>query len=487
MRLTPHWITGLALTLMLAACNNTPSPGSRPDPYANGAQYPWNTGITALAAPALTTGYLSDQQWTYASNGWGPIERDKSNGEQLAGDGRTLSINGKIYAKGLGVHADSAIKYILGAGCTRFTADIGLDDEVRNGRIYGSVAFTVFADGVKIYDSGTLTKASATKTVDVDVTGRSSLSLYVGPTPDNNFDDHADWANAKVTCATSSPKVVYLSDLKFDYNNIPGTPTAPSNGWGPVERDMSNGEQAAGDGRTISIRGQKFAKGVGLHADAFLQISLTDVGLRLGCSTTTGFLIFKATVGIDDETNGNGAAAFYFGLGGLSQIGFIAPTFQLTGKGAPQLIEYGIPNYFRYDAPSSTPNSGTVDAMSFYVNAVGGNNYSAHVSLGDARFECAPLPTITLSSDKTSLTGPGTVTFKADVTTSVAVRSVSFYDGPNGKFATPFATDPTLPFTAPFASDGTFTNTVPFFARVYTDGGFLATSNYVNVTFTKTP
>jgi hypothetical protein len=34
--------------------------------------------IGAQAALAITTGFLSDQQWTYASNGWGPIEKDKS-------------------------------------------------------------------------------------------------------------------------------------------------------------------------------------------------------------------------------------------------------------------------------------------------------------------------------------------------------------------------------------------------------------------------
>jgi NPCBM/NEW2 domain len=480
MRLTPHWITGLALTLMLAACNNTPSTGSRPDPYANGAQYPWNTGITALAASALTTGYLSDQQWTYASNGWGPIERDKSNGEQLAGDGRTLSINGKTYAKGLGVHADSAIKYILGAGCTRFTADIGLDDEVRNGRVNGSVAFTVFADGVKIYDSGTLTKASATKIVDVDVTGRSSLSLYVGPTPDNNFDDHADWANAKVTCATSSTNVVYLSDLKLNYGNIAGTPVVPTNGWGPIERDMSNGENLAGDGRTISIRGQKFAKGLGLHADALFQVSLIDVATRLNCMT--GFLIFRATVGIDDETNGNGAAAFTFSVGGISRISRAGPTYQLTGKGAPQVIEYGIAREYLFD--------GSTDPMTFYVNSVGGNNYSAHVSLGDARFECAPSPTMTLTADKTVLVGPGTVTFTATVSDPRFVRVVYFFD-PRGpiNFPPPIAEDRSAPYAATINFDVPVNGLefVPVAARAYTDAGALITSNIVQIQVKKAP
>src|SRR4030095_6410355 len=57
---------------------------------------------TMYALPAHL--YLSDLPMLRAKNGWGPIERDKSNGEQAAGDGRTITLNGSTYAKGLGVH-----------------------------------------------------------------------------------------------------------------------------------------------------------------------------------------------------------------------------------------------------------------------------------------------------------------------------------------------------------------------------------------------
>ena len=52
--------------------------------------------------------------------------------------------------------------------------------------------------------------------------------------------------------------VTYLSDLPFV-----GTPT---NGWGPVERDRSNGEQGAADGAPLKIRGTTYAKGLGVHS-----------------------------------------------------------------------------------------------------------------------------------------------------------------------------------------------------------------------------
>jgi hypothetical protein len=61
-----------------------------------------------------STTYVSDLTWVSATNGHGPVEKDKSNGENLAGDGRTLTLNGVTYAKGLGVHAASEVVYNLG-------------------------------------------------------------------------------------------------------------------------------------------------------------------------------------------------------------------------------------------------------------------------------------------------------------------------------------------------------------------------------------
>ena len=64
---------------------------------------------------------------------------------------------GVTYTKGLGAHAVRDITYALGGGYTSFLADIGIDDETGN----GTVVFQVFADGVKIYDSGTMNQSSS--------------------------------------------------------------------------------------------------------------------------------------------------------------------------------------------------------------------------------------------------------------------------------------------------------------------------------------
>ncbi len=96
------------------------------------------------ANPNTTNSYLSDRTWTSATNGWGPTERDMSNGENGALDGSVLNINGAIYAKGLGVNSPSDIRYALGGSCTAFAAVVGMDDDTGSG---GTVVFQVYTDG----------------------------------------------------------------------------------------------------------------------------------------------------------------------------------------------------------------------------------------------------------------------------------------------------------------------------------------------------
>ena len=54
-----------------------------------------------LPTPPSGTVALSDVTWLSATNGWGPVEKDQSNGETGAGDGQEISIRGTKYPKGL--------------------------------------------------------------------------------------------------------------------------------------------------------------------------------------------------------------------------------------------------------------------------------------------------------------------------------------------------------------------------------------------------
>lgn len=248
---------------------------------------------TPTPAPDGTT-YLSDLNWASMNNGWGPAEKDRSNGELGGSDGRTLTLAGQTYAKGLGVHAGSEIVYNLNGQYSQFLSDIGIDDEVGNG---GSVAFTIYLDNAKVFDSGTITGSSATQKVSLDVTGKQTLKLAVHHVGDGNAYDHADWANARLVSGTAplpAPTPTNGESLLSNLNWV-----SASNGWGPVEKNRSNGEIAGNDGRTLTIRDKTYASGLGVHAYSDIKYNLD-----------ANFTRFTSDIGIDNETGGRGSAVF---------------------------------------------------------------------------------------------------------------------------------------------------------------------------------
>ena len=218
------WLT-LAVPALFS-CGQNAAVSANPDPYAGGVTHPW--AYTApegqLSAQSLTADVntLSFEKLLSAKNGWGPIERDRSNGEQGANDGKTLTINGNTYTRGFGVHAGSEMVFSLKgtntAKCSRFTADIGLDDEVGD---RGSVVFQVYLDGVKAYDSGFIDHSSSglnsapPQSISLDIAGASELKLVVTDAGDGISYDHADWVNPQVDCRTNASG---SRDLSFGAN-----------------------------------------------------------------------------------------------------------------------------------------------------------------------------------------------------------------------------------------------------------------------------
>jgi alpha-galactosidase len=151
---------------------------------------------TFTAPPAGTT-QVSALPASMSASAWGPVERDRSNGERAAGDGRVLTINGTTYARGLGVHARSEVRYYLGGRCTGFQAWTGVDDESGN---EGSVSLEVWGGGSLLASSGVVRGTDAARRVTANVTGLQYVHLAVLPTVDGPRYDHADWADATVTC-----------------------------------------------------------------------------------------------------------------------------------------------------------------------------------------------------------------------------------------------------------------------------------------------
>ena len=189
-----HRFTAVIVAVMAAGCGDAGMESVSPTSPS--------TTIVSNPAPLTTVeSYITDFEWISAENGWGPVEIDRSNGERGSHDGGPLSMGGHTYGRGLGVHANSEIRYSLRRLCTTFSADIGIDDEVRP---RGSVVFRVWADGRLLFESDFVTGAKPARSIVVPVHGVSELVLSVDSGGDDDFNDHADWADARLACATPS-------------------------------------------------------------------------------------------------------------------------------------------------------------------------------------------------------------------------------------------------------------------------------------------
>jgi hypothetical protein len=96
--------------------------------------------------------------------------------------------------------------------------------------------------------------------------------------------DHYAWkVEFQYVITNSLSNVVSLGELPVDGHN----------GYGPVEVNTSNGEEDAFDGNTMRLNDVQYSTGLGVHANSELTYDLNG-----------NYSIFKAYVGIDDESNG---------------------------------------------------------------------------------------------------------------------------------------------------------------------------------------
>ncbi len=154
------------------------------------------SATTFAAAPVTTS--LSSLAWTSATTGYGAAQKN------LSINTNPITLHGVVYAKGIGTHAASTITYALGGQFASFLSDVGIDDEVKES---GSVDFQVVGDGVTLFDSGVLTSASPTVSINVSVAGVKTLQLIATNGIAGVIDyDHADWANARLL-STAAPIV----------------------------------------------------------------------------------------------------------------------------------------------------------------------------------------------------------------------------------------------------------------------------------------
>ena len=161
--------------------------------YTQGSVTSTTGGSTNLSVLPKGLMFLSDLPFVSAVSGFGPVERDASVG------GGPMSIDGTIYAKGIGLNAIGSVVIDVPPGCTTFSSDVGVDDQAGT---KGSVTFGVLVDGVQVASTGVMRGGQPAQHLTADVTGASTLELDVGDAGDGIGHDDADWGNAELMCAS---------------------------------------------------------------------------------------------------------------------------------------------------------------------------------------------------------------------------------------------------------------------------------------------
>jgi hypothetical protein len=169
---------------------------------------------SSICPSCATTTFLSDILESSSSNGIGNFKKD------LSHSGATITLNGKTYSKGLGVHTNSEIIYNLNGLYGRFVSDIGIDDAITPadcGGQGGTAIFQVYRDDVLAYQSPILNRNSPILNLNINVSGVTQLRIKVTDAGDNNWCDHGDWAGARLYCpdntAPSTPTNLTGSNL----------------------------------------------------------------------------------------------------------------------------------------------------------------------------------------------------------------------------------------------------------------------------------
>jgi hypothetical protein len=108
-------------------------------------------------------------------------------------NGGPLRLNGREYAKGLGMHSRSVVSYDLAGEFSQFRTTVGIDDSA-GGK--GSVQFAVEVDGERVFTSRPMTGASKPTAIGpLDLSGKKRLTLIVDFGERGDILDHANWCD----------------------------------------------------------------------------------------------------------------------------------------------------------------------------------------------------------------------------------------------------------------------------------------------------
>ena len=149
-----------------------------------------------IISSLIGTGQLSAQTvWldqldlSTATQGYGIPMKNRSI------DNNVLTIAGKTFERGFGSHSESSLTILLNGKATEFTAQVGIDDEVKGHE--PAAEFVVYGDNKKLWASGIMRLGDAARPCSVKLSGVQKLELVVTDGGNGNYYDHVDWVDAK--------------------------------------------------------------------------------------------------------------------------------------------------------------------------------------------------------------------------------------------------------------------------------------------------
>ncbi|MGW1751118.1 sigma-70 family RNA polymerase sigma factor [Streptomyces sp. NPDC002092] len=173
----------------------TPTPTPTPKPKPKPAPKP--TPTPAPTPPPVPAVY----QWSGLSYDLGG---DGTRPEMRIGESSWvwqrygMAIAGKQYPQGVTVHGESSVTVDLNRSCSAYDAVVGVDDMTLG---LGKVYFSVYADGVRLWQSGLVQADHPAVPVHVNLAGHRTVRLVVQPQSSFDTLTLADWAESKFTCS----------------------------------------------------------------------------------------------------------------------------------------------------------------------------------------------------------------------------------------------------------------------------------------------
>ncbi len=140
--------------------------------------------------------------------------------------GQPILISGQKFESGLGTHARTVLWVNLQGGSQRFTAFVGIDDEVvprivrdelrsaflkgydEYKKINGRAVFQIYGDGKLLWKSQVMQAGMPAQKVEVDLSGVQTMVMITSSAADAVEFDHADWADAKFIVTGVKPIVI---------------------------------------------------------------------------------------------------------------------------------------------------------------------------------------------------------------------------------------------------------------------------------------